>query len=68
MTGLRSEGRCDFFGGATVKCGQCLASKSFAAPGGGGGDTLARKAGWKIEWLPQPFVRCPSCLGRADPA
>lgn len=32
---------------------------------GGGGDTLARQAGWQIEHGPQPHVQCPSCVHRA---
>ncbi len=55
--------RCDFFRGASVRCGACGKSKDFADPAGGGGDNVARKAGWRIEWRPAPFVRCPDCTG-----
>ena len=49
-----------FFQGARVRCGECGKEAEFAKSGSGGGDTLARQAGWLIQW-PKPFVRCPDC-------
>lgn len=53
-------GRCDFLHGARVRCGQCDKVQTFSGEAGGG-DNMARKAGWTIVWRPQPFVRCPKC-------
>lgn len=58
--------RCDFFRGARVRCGLCGAQKDFSAFAEGP-DALARKAGWRIEWYPQPFVRCPLCKSGSAP-
>lgn len=48
--------------GERHRSGVCGKTQEFAASGGGGGDNLARKAGWTVEWRPQPFVRCPNHL------
>lgn len=55
------SGRCDFFSGARVVCGKCGKNQEFSKHASGGGDTLARQAGWQIEWRPRPYVRCPKC-------
>jgi hypothetical protein len=55
-----AQDMCDFFRGAIVRCGACGKLQQFGIPSYGG-DTLARQAGWQIEWRPLPFVRCPKC-------
>lgn len=58
---MRLTDRCDFFSGAHVVCGDCGTQRDFIRRGAGGGDAMAREAGWQIEWRPRPFVRCPNC-------
>lgn len=54
------SGSCEPFSGVRVICGRCGKAAEFAKFGGGG-DSIARKAGWHVEQRPRPIVRCPKC-------